>query len=164
MICATLRIGSSMVSTVLLLYPQMPSSSPIKIAIGAAISTNDSVCIDGSHCPNTAMYTNESPANKASLIPPKWYPRMATPPVTTVHGRPGNSAHSFSDTKSQLENATMVLTPPSIISRTNSIINNTPAAMLRVISLTSGFCSYSSRSGSYTSISHQSSMRKVTDS
>ena len=49
MVCATLRSGFKIFSTLLLLYAHIPNPNPNKKDIGAATITKDKVCIEGFH-------------------------------------------------------------------------------------------------------------------
>ena len=51
------------------LYAQTPNNNPKTKEAGAAINTNESVSIEGCHCPKTEIYIVEKAANIASPLP-----------------------------------------------------------------------------------------------
>ena len=70
-VCRTLRIGLMTVSTHLYFHAAIPSSKPIRNAIGAATTSTDIVCMAMSHCPISAVQTKVPPASAAIFQPPR---------------------------------------------------------------------------------------------
>ena len=61
--------GVNAASTDLLLYDQTPKNNPKIKETGAAINTNESVSIEGCHCPKMEIYIVQKPAKIARPLP-----------------------------------------------------------------------------------------------